>query len=126
MKFYYKQIAQLFKSLADENRLKIIFNLADAEKSVSKIVEETGLSQPLISHHLKELKHNHIVTTEREGSFVFYQLSEPAIIALINLTNQLVVELSEKGNIFSSPASNSEFPFSVMMQKMFELMNKKE
>ena len=123
MKVYYKQIAGLYKSLADENRLKIIFNLAEGKKSVSKIVEETGFSQPLVSHHLKELKHNHIVTTEREGSFVFYQLTEPAIVALINLTNQLVIELSEKGNIFSPPASSPEFPFSAMMEKMMSIFS---
>ena len=47
--------AFLAKSLADENRLRILLCLGSGKKSVSQIVEELSLSQPLISHHLKEL-----------------------------------------------------------------------
>ena len=126
MGIFYKQTALFFKSLADENRLRIILNLAHEKKSVSKIVEDTNLSQPLVSHHLRELRNNHVLTTQREGSFVFYKLSEPAIVMLVNVTNQLVIELNERGNILSTPEDRPEFPFSVMMQKMFELMNQKQ
>ena len=123
MDILYKQIASFYKSLADENRLKIVMNLAEGEKSVSEIVEETGLSQPLISHHLKELKNSLIVKTERRSSFVFYELTEPALINLIKLTNQLVVELNEKNNYTVSPEDKFDLPFPVMMKKMFKIMN---
>ena len=123
MDVLYRQIAPFYKSLADENRLKIIMNLTDGEKSVSEIVEETGLSQPLISHHLKELKNSLIVKTERRSSFVFYELSEPALVNLIKLTNQLVVELNEKNNYKVSPEDKFDLPFPIMMKKMFKIMN---
>jgi len=119
----YKQIAAFFKSLADENRLRIISNLADAPKSVSQVVEETGLSQPLVSHHLKELKNNLIVKTERKRSFVFYELNEPTLIELIKITNHLLIELNAKSNSMMSNQSKPEMPFPVMMKKMFEFMN---
>ena len=125
VEIFYKQISLFFKSLADENRLRIILSLAQEQKSVSKIVEETGLSQPLVSHHLRELRNNHILTTKRDGSFIFYELSEPSVVMLINVTNQLVIELNEKGSFLSTVEEKSEFPFSMMMQKMFELMNQK-
>jgi len=123
MSVLYKQIAAFFKSLADENRLRIISNLADAPKSVSQVVEETGLSQPLVSHHLKELKNNLIVKTERKRSFVFYELNEPTLIELIKITNHLLIELNEKSNSMMSNQSKPEMPFPVMMKKMFEFMN---
>jgi len=123
MDVLYIQIASFYKSLADENRLKIIMNLAEGEKSVSEIVEETGLSQPLISHHLKELKNSLIVKTDRRSSFVFYELTEPALVNLIKLTNQLVIELNEKNNYTVSPEDKFGLPFPVMMKKMFKIMN---
>ncbi|HDL74841.1 MAG TPA: ArsR family transcriptional regulator [bacterium] len=124
MEFLFKQIASFYKSLADENRLRIIVNLSDGRKSVSKIIEDTELSQPLISHHLKELKNNMIVKTERKSSFVFYELTEPALIDLIQLTNHLLIELNEKHNFTFPQKSKFDMPFPVMMKKMFELMNK--
>jgi len=48
-----KPIAAICKSLGDENRLRILLAIGDDKKSVSQIVEATGLSQPLVSHHLK-------------------------------------------------------------------------
>ena len=58
------------KSLGDENRLKILLLLRDGKKSVSSIVEALELSQPLVSHHLKELRHALLVNVERKDSFV--------------------------------------------------------
>ncbi|MHB1687884.1 MAG: ArsR/SmtB-type metalloregulator TsoR [Ignavibacteriaceae bacterium] len=124
MKYAYNQIATFYKSLADENRLRIIINLSDGPKSVSQIVEETKLSQPLVSHHLKELKNNLVVKIERKGSFVYYELNEPALIDLITLTNQLLTELNEKNNLKITPVNKFDLPFPVMMKKMFELNNK--
>ena len=123
MPVLYKQIAAFFKSLADESRLRIILTLAEESKSVSQVVEETGFSQPLVSHHLKELKNNLIVRTERKSSFVFYELSEPALIELIKITNHLLIELNEQNNSIISNQSKPELPFPVMMKKMFEFMN---
>ena len=119
----YKQIAAFYRSLADENRLRILMNLAEGGKSVSEIVEQTGLSQPLVSHHLKELKNNLIVMTERKSSFVFYELMEPTILELLRLTNQLVVELSEKNSSVFSSENKLSVPFPVMMKKMSKIMN---
>ena len=123
MKLFFNQIALFYKSLADENRLRIIMNLAEDQKSVSQIIDVTKLSQPLVSHHLKELKNNLVVKTERKGSFVYYELNEPALINLIKLTNQLLLELNEKSSLKVNTENKSYLPFPVMMKKMFELMN---
>ena len=85
--------AFLAKSLADENRLRILLCLGNGKKSVSQIVEELNLSQPLISHHLKELRRTLLVTVERRGPFIYYALSDPRIIDILFSLETLALEL---------------------------------
>jgi DNA-binding transcriptional ArsR family regulator len=75
--------AFLAKALGDENRLRIILSLAQGKKSVSRIVEELGVSQPLASHHLKELKRALLVTVERSGPFIYYALADRRIAFIL-------------------------------------------
>ncbi len=98
MQIPYEKVASFYKALADRNRLIIIFKLAGGQRSVSQIINETKLSQPLVSHHLKELKNGLIVKTKRRGPFVFYELNEPDLIDLIKLTNQFLFELRKRNN----------------------------
>src|SRR4030043_179259 len=77
---HFQIVAFLAKSLSDENRLRILGCVSDGKKSVSSIVEELGLSQPLVSHHLKELKRSLLVKIERSGPFISYELVDPRIL----------------------------------------------
>jgi ArsR family transcriptional regulator, zinc-responsive transcriptional repressor len=79
----FQTVAFLAKSLSDENRLKILFCISRGKKAVGSIVEELNLSQPLVSHHLKELKRSLLVKIERNGPFIYYELSNPAILEAI-------------------------------------------
>lgn len=76
--------AFLAKSLADENRLRILLAVSREKKAVSRIVEELGISQPLVSHHLKELKRALLVTVERRGPFVYYQVADQRVLEIID------------------------------------------
>lgn len=83
----------LAKTLADENRLRIILSLAQGKKSVSRIVEEVGISQPLASHHLKELKRGLLVTVERSGPFIYYGLADSRIVTILADLHGLAADL---------------------------------
>jgi DNA-binding transcriptional ArsR family regulator len=85
--------AFLAKTMADENRLRIIYLLADGKKPVSRIVEELGISQPLASHHLKELKRSLLVTVERRGPFVYYELADQRIVEILRSLHLLAEDL---------------------------------
>jgi len=87
------EAAALAKALSDENRLRILFFLQDGKKSVSQIVEGMGLSQPLVSHHLRELKRALLVGVERKGPFVFYSLERAEVIELLRHMGSLAGEL---------------------------------
>jgi ArsR family transcriptional regulator, zinc-responsive transcriptional repressor len=76
-------VAFLAKSLSDENRLRVLLTLRNSRLSVSALVEALQLSQPLISHHLKELKRSLLVKVERQGPFVYYELADRRILRII-------------------------------------------
>jgi len=92
--------AFLAKSLSDENRLRILLCISDRKKSVSAIVEELQLSQPLISHHLKELKRSLLVEVEREGPFVYYEVSDKRIVDILMNLDTLATDLLARRKTF--------------------------
>jgi len=85
--------AFLSKTMADENRLRMILALADGKKPVSRLVAELGISQPLASHHLKELKRCLLVTVERRGPFVYYALADQRIVEILRSLHILAEDL---------------------------------
>jgi len=85
--------AFLAKSLSDGNRLRILLLISHSRKSVTAIVEELDLSQPLVSHHLKELKRSLLVKVEREGPFIYYELADNRIIDVLRTLSEVATDL---------------------------------
>ncbi len=78
-----ESLARILKALGDVNRLNILTAIGREARAVSEIVRATGLSQTLVSFHLRALRDTNIVTTRREGPFINYRLSDPALLALL-------------------------------------------
>ncbi|MFZ5995135.1 MAG: ArsR/SmtB family transcription factor [Thermodesulfobacteriota bacterium] len=74
--------------------------IGSEKKSVSQIVEELGLSQPLVSHHLKELRRNLLLKVERSGPFVYYEIADREILQIIKKLNVLVSDLIKNQELF--------------------------
>jgi ArsR family transcriptional regulator, zinc-responsive transcriptional repressor len=90
---HFQTVAFLAKSLSDENRLRILLSVSNGKKSVSSIVEELGLSQPLVSHHLKELKRSLLVKIERNGPFIYYELVDLRILDVVRTLSTVATDL---------------------------------
>ena len=86
-------VAFVARSLSDENRLRILLCVHEAKKSVSGIVEELNLSQPLVSHHLKELRRSLLVKVERRGPFVYYEIADARIVPILAALKDLATDL---------------------------------
>lgn len=69
-----KKIAELYKALGDETRLKIIQMLSKQEMCVCEIIDRLDKSQPAVSHHLKILKQAGLVVDSRDGKWIYYSL----------------------------------------------------
>ena len=79
-----KQLSELFKLLAEPNRLRILCSLGLECRPVSDVVEATGLSQTNVSFHLRALREAHLVRPERRGPFVYYCLPDPGLLKLLD------------------------------------------
>lgn len=71
----YGETAKLFKALGDENRLHILSMLQHGERCACVLLEHVHLSQPTLSHHMKILCETHLVTSRKEGKWVYYSLN---------------------------------------------------
>lgn len=68
------ELRAFHKALADPSRLRMIQRLADSPATVTDLVEHVGLSQPLVSWHLRTLKQVGLVETRRSGREVICSL----------------------------------------------------
>jgi DNA-binding transcriptional ArsR family regulator len=79
-----KALEDVFKSLADKNRLKILQILSGvSEMHVNALCGLLAQSQPAVSHHLTQLKHAGLVGFRRDGKYNFYRFDPGALGSLI-------------------------------------------
>ncbi|WP_433744243.1 ArsR/SmtB family transcription factor [Falsibacillus pallidus] len=83
----------LFQSLSDPHRQDIIMLLAEKEPlTVNEITEHLSLSRPAISHHLKIMRDQKLVTIEQKGTQRYYSL---ALEDAVQLLKQLIKTVEE-------------------------------
>jgi DNA-binding transcriptional ArsR family regulator len=79
-------LAQLFKVLANDNRLRILHAIhLGGEVSPSDIAEEIGASQQAVSNQLQRLADQRIVHARRDGQRVLYRIIDPCVPGLMDL-----------------------------------------
>ena len=79
--------ADQLAALGSESRLEIVRLLLRAlpgELSVTEIGAATGIPGSTLSHHLDRLRREGLVTSRREGKFIYYRAGITAIEALIS------------------------------------------
>lgn len=87
--------AKLFRGFADPSRLAILIALRNGARSVSDIVQATGLSQPNVSNHLSCLRDCGLVTASPQGRFVYYELSDRRVEQLLRLADELLADVAK-------------------------------
>ncbi len=70
-----RELAQVFKLLSDETRMRILLYLAQShELHVTDLCTKLGQSQPAVSHHLALLRVSGLIESRREGKHNFYSV----------------------------------------------------
>jgi ArsR family transcriptional regulator len=69
-------LSQLFRALGDETRLRIVALLAHGELCVCHLEKALDLTQPNASRHLGILRAAGVVEARREGTWVYYSITE--------------------------------------------------
>lgn len=75
----YGQFARLGKALSSPRRLELVDLLAQDERAVDELAEETGMSTANTSRHLQVLRGVRLVRRRREGNRVYYRLASPEV-----------------------------------------------
>lgn len=65
----------LFKALNDSTRREILEILKEGDLTAGEIADRFHISKPSISHHLDLLKQAELVTSVKEGQFIYYSLN---------------------------------------------------
>ena len=85
-------LAELFKVLGDQTRIKIIFILFKEEMCVCDIAELVGMTQSAISHQLRVLKQAKLVKFRKEGKIVYYSLDDEHISEMYEMAKRHIEE----------------------------------
>ncbi len=76
-------LAELFKIFGDSTRVRILYALLESELCVCDIAELLGMTPSAISHQLRILRHNKLVTTRRVGKHTFCRLADDHVKTII-------------------------------------------
>jgi len=86
-----EHLAEYFKVFSEPNRLAVLEALRHGPLNVRAVVEATGLSQALVSKHLKLLTIAGVVQRRPEGSLVFYAVNDKTVFKLIAQAEKLLL-----------------------------------
>ncbi len=85
-------LAELFRTIGDPTRIKILYALKESELCVCDLSELLGMSSSAISHQLRVLRTNNLVKFRKEGRSVIYSLDDNHILCLFGQGLQHVME----------------------------------
>ncbi|MDR3415487.1 MAG: metalloregulator ArsR/SmtB family transcription factor [Nevskia sp.] len=78
------QATGVLRSLANEDRLLLLCQLSQGEKSVGELESLLDLHQPSLSQQLGVLRSEGLVRTRREGKRIYYSIARPDVLTLLN------------------------------------------
>lgn len=81
--------SKLLKVLSNPDRLLLLCQMIQAERSVSELEAITSVQQPSLSQQLRVLRLEGVVNTRREGKQIFYSISSNEAIAVMQVLYQL-------------------------------------
>ncbi|WP_343994808.1 metalloregulator ArsR/SmtB family transcription factor [Terrabacter terrae] len=79
-----ERAAAMFKALGDPVRLRLFSNIASAEGGEACVcdIQDVGVSQPTVSHHLKKLREAGLLESERRGTWVYYRVAADVLATM--------------------------------------------
>ena len=79
---------RLMKALANPDRLLLLCQLAQGERSVGELEAALGILQPTLSQQLSVLRNEALVETRRDGKHVFYRVASGPALAVLKVLHQ--------------------------------------
>jgi ArsR family transcriptional regulator len=86
----YQVKAEFFKTLAHPARIRVLELLRQGERSVSQLIPAVGLEPSHLSQQLGVLRRANIVQARKEGSAVFYSVTDERIFELLEVAKRII------------------------------------
>jgi len=83
-----EKYAEVYKVLSNSKRLEIIRLLGNGERSVDELSKALKLRKANVSQHLTHLRYARLVKGRREGTRVFYHLTNPRILKMGDILSE--------------------------------------
>lgn len=80
-----ERLAHIFKALADPTRVRLLSLIAatdGGQACICDLTEPVGLSQPTVSHHMKQLTDAGLITREQRGKWAYFRVVDHALNSL--------------------------------------------
>jgi ArsR family transcriptional regulator len=81
--------AQFFRALAHPTRIRILELLVGGSRTVQELQDALTLDQPIVSQQLAVLRHQRIVSAQKEGASVRYTLRDPLVADLLDVARRI-------------------------------------
>ena len=85
-----ENLAQIFKLLSVDARVRIVQLLRRRSLCVTKLTSQLGITRPATSQHLRLLRNAGVVKTLKRGLFVYYYLDRKRMSLLRKAANDLL------------------------------------
>jgi DNA-binding transcriptional ArsR family regulator len=80
--------SSLIKSMANADRLMLLCQLSQGERSVGELENILDIRQPTLSQQLTVLRVAELVSTRREGKNIYYNISSEPVLAIMRVLSQ--------------------------------------
>jgi ArsR family transcriptional regulator len=84
------------KVLANEDRLLLLCQLSQGEACVGDLEEQLDIRQPTLSQQLGVLRNEGVVSTRREGKYIYYSVADPKLLELLAVLYRLYCPKDER------------------------------
>jgi ArsR family transcriptional regulator, virulence genes transcriptional regulator len=99
--------ANICKTLANPRRLEVISVLRDGEFTATQLIQKIKISKANLSQHMSILIEKGVVFSRREGTNVFYKLSDERITKACDLMREVLIHNLEQNNSLLKDIKNS-------------------
>jgi rhodanese-related sulfurtransferase/biotin operon repressor len=120
----YNQFARIGKTLASPHRIELLDLLAQGERSVEALAEETGLSVANVSQHLRTMRGAGLIESRKQGLFVHYRLAHDSVYGLYTALRKVADErLADLERLVREHFGNRTDPEPVAIEDLLERMH---
>ncbi|MGN1322310.1 MAG: ArsR/SmtB family transcription factor [Methanosphaera sp.] len=86
---------KICKALSDPTRLEIVTMISGTEKCACRLLEHFDITQPTLSHHMKQLTNCGLVDVRKEGKWSYYSINTDVLTEFKDFVNSLESNMND-------------------------------